>query len=65
MCSLKMSECPIHQSMGKNPDITYCRTCHILYNHTRQSHDFPTCADSMHIPKGNAYHNNHSRKYKN
>ncbi len=65
MCSLKMSDCPIHQSMGKDPDIAHSHTCHDLYNHTPQSHDFPTCADSMHMSKSNAYHNNHGRRYKN
>ncbi len=60
-----MSECPIHQSMGKYPYITCSCTCHILYNHTQQSHDYPTCADSMHMSKGRAYHNNQGRKYKN
>ncbi len=60
-----MSECPIHQSMGKDSDITHSHTCHILYNRTPQSHDYPTCADSMQMPKSHTYHNNYGRKYDN
>ncbi len=65
MCSLNMSECPIHQSMGKDSDIAHSRTCHLLYNHIPHSHDYPTCADNMQIPKGHRYHNNYGRKYDN
>ncbi len=66
MCSLKMSECPIHQSMGKDPDIAHSRNCHTLYNHTPQSHDYPTYADSRQMLKAQAYYyNKYRRKYNN
>ncbi len=66
MCSMKMSECPIHESMGNDPDIGHSRTCHGLYNHTPLSLDYPTYADSLHMPKGNVHiYNNHGRRYKN
>ncbi len=65
MCRLKMSESPIPHSMGKDLDIGHSRTCHDLYNHTPQSHDYPTCADSLHMPKDHTYHNNQGRQYKN
>ncbi len=45
MCSLKMSECPIHQSMGKDSDIAHSHNCKTLYNHIPQSYDYNTCAD--------------------
>ncbi len=62
MCNLRMSECPVHQSMRKDLDITYSHTCHDLYDHMPQSPDYPTCADSMHMHTGNAYHNNYGTK---
>ncbi len=35
-------------------------------NHTLQSHDYPTCAESLHMPKGNFQNvNNTGKKYKN
>ncbi len=66
MCSMKMLECPIQQSMVNDHDIGHSRTSHGLYNHTPQSLNYPTCADSLHMPKGNVHvYNNHCRKYKN
>ncbi len=56
---------PSYQYMGKDSDITHSCTCHILYNHTPQSSDYPTCAVRIKMPKGNIYHNKYSRKYDN
>ncbi len=44
MCSLSMSACPINHILGIVPDIAHSRTYHNQYNHTPQSHDYPTCA---------------------
>ncbi len=66
MCSLKISECPIHRSMGNDLDKVHSLTCQSLYNHTPQSLDYPTCARRLHMPKGNVHnYNNTCRKYKN
>ncbi len=65
MCSLSISDCPIHQSMGIDPDIAHSHTCHDPYNHTLQSLDYPIYAESLHMPKGNVYHNNYDREYEN
>ncbi len=27
------------------------------YNHTSQSHDYPSCVESLHLPRGNVHHN--------
>ncbi len=52
--------------MGNDPDIAHSCTCHDLYNHTSQSRDYPTCADSLHMSKGNAHiFDNYGRKYTN
>ncbi len=52
--------------MGNDPDIAYSCTSQDLYNHTPQSLDYPTSAESLHMPKGNLYtFNNTGRKYKN
>ncbi len=61
MCSLSMSDCPIHQSMGVDPDIAHSRTCQTPYNHSPQSFDYPTCAESLHMPRSNADHNFYSK----
>ncbi len=66
MCSMKMSECPIYQSIGNDPDINHSHTCQDLNNHTPQSLDYPTCAETLHMPKGNLHNfNNTGSKYKN
>ncbi len=66
MCSMKKLEYPIHQSMVNDPDITYSRNCHDLCNHIPQSLDYPTCADTLHMPKGYTHiHNKHGWKYEN
>ncbi len=57
MCSLSMLACPIHQSMVVDPDIAHTRTCQNPYNHNPQSLDYPTCAESLHMSRGNADHN--------
>ncbi len=66
MCSLKISECPIHQSMGNDPDIAHSLNCHSLYNHNPQSLDYHTCAESLHllITNTHTYHNT-NKKYDN
>ncbi len=51
MCSLSMSVCLINHMLGIAPDIAHPRPCHNQYNHTPQSHDYPTCAESLHMPK--------------
>ncbi len=60
MCSLSMSACPIHHPLGVDPDIAHSCTCQKPYNHSPQSLDYPTCAESLHMPKGNVYHNYYS-----
>ncbi len=49
MCSQIMSDCSIHQTMGNAPDCKVSRTCKDPFNHKPQSHEYPTCAGSMHI----------------
>ncbi len=67
MCSLSMSACPINHMLGIVPDIAHSRTYHSPYNHTPQSHDYPTCAESMHILKHCHHHeyqnNPHSNEF--
>ncbi len=58
MCSLSMSACPINRMLGIVPDIAHSRTYHTAYNHTPQSHDYPTCAESLHMSK-------HHHEYQN
>ncbi len=58
MCSLSMSACPINHMFGIVPDIAHSRTCQKPYNHTPQSHDYPTCAESLHMSK-NCFHRNY------
>ncbi len=60
MYSLSMSACPIHHPLGVDPDIAHFRTCQTPYNHNPQLHDYPSCAESLHLPKGNIHHNYHS-----
>ncbi len=49
-----------------DPDIAHSHTCHGLHNHTPQSPEYPTCADSFHMPNGNIHiYNNYGRKYIN
>ncbi len=49
MCSLSMSACPINNMLGISTDIAHSRTCQIRYNHNPQSHDYPTCAENLHM----------------
>ncbi len=67
MCSLSISACPINHMLGIVPDIAHSRTYHYPYNHTPQSHDYHTCAESMHMSKHchpNEYENNpHSNEF--
>ncbi len=65
MCSLSMSACPIHQSMGVDPDIAHSRTYQNPYNHSPQSLDYPTCAESLHMPRGNADQNFYTKAHEN
>ncbi len=58
--NLSMLACPIHHPLVVDPDITHFCTCQTPYNHTPQSHDYPSCAESLHLPKGNVHHNYHS-----
>ncbi len=48
-------------------DITHSRTYHNQYNHTSQSHDYPTCAESLHMSKHCHHHeyqnNPHSNEF--
>ncbi len=58
MCSLSMSACPINYMLGIVCDIAHSRTCQNPYNHTPQSHDYPTCAESLHMSKHCHHQNN-------
>ncbi len=57
MCSQIMSDCPIHQYMGNAPDGKVSHTCKDPFNHKPQSHNYPTCAESMHIHRHKKNHN--------
>ncbi len=67
MCSLSMSACPINHMLGIVPDIAHPRTYRNSYNHTPQSHDYPTCAESLHMSKHCHHHeyqnNPHSNEF--
>ncbi len=65
MCSLGMSDCPIHQSMGVDPDNAHSLTCQNPYDHTPQSLDYQTFAESLHMPRCNADHNFYSMAHDN
>ncbi len=58
MCSLSMSACPINHQLGIEPDIAHSRTCQKSYNHTPQSLNYPTCAESLHMLK-KCFHDSH------
>ncbi len=49
MCSLSMSACPINHLFEIVPDIAHSHTYYNQYNHTPQSHDYPTCVESLPI----------------
>ncbi len=51
-----MSACPINHMLGIAPDIAHSRTCHNQYNHTPQSHDYPTCVESLQMSKHCHHH---------
>ncbi len=52
--------------MGNDLDMAHSRTCQSLYNHMPQSLDYPTCAECLHMSKGNVHNYiNNGRKYKN
>ncbi len=65
MCSLSMSACPINHLLGIDHDIILSCTCQTPYNHTPQSHDYPTCAKSLHISKHVFHHNYHNNAHIN
>ncbi len=56
MCSLNMSACPINHMFRIVPDIAHSHTCQNPYNHTPQSHGYPTCVESMHMSKHCHHH---------
>ncbi len=56
MCSLNMSACPINHRLRIDPDIAHSRNCHKPYNHTLQSLDYPTCAESLHMSQKCFHH---------
>ncbi len=57
MCSQFMSDCLIHQSMRNAPDRKVSHTCKDPFEHKPQSHDYPTCPESMHIHRNKKDHN--------
>ncbi len=61
MCSQIMSDCPIHQFMGNAPSCKVSHTWKDPFNHKPQSHDYPTCAESMHIHRNKKDHNFYSK----
>ncbi len=65
MCSLSMSACPINHQLGIDPDIAHSRTCQKPYNHTTQSHDYSTYAESLHMSKHGFHHNYHNDTQRN
>ncbi len=60
MCSLSMSACPINHPLGVHPDTAHSHTCQKTYNHTPQSHDYPTFAESLQMSKHAFHHNYHN-----
>ncbi len=54
--SLCMSASPIKHMLGIVHDITHSRTCQNPYNHTPQSHDYPTCVESLYMSKQCLHH---------
>ncbi len=65
MCSLSMSACPINQQLGIDPDIAHSNTSQKPYNHTPQSLDYPTCAESLHMSKKCFHHSYYQTTYSN
>ncbi len=67
MCSLSMSACPINHMLDIAPNIAHSCTYRSPYNHTLQSHDYPTCAESLHMSKHCHHHecqnNPHSNEF--
>ncbi len=56
MCSLSMSACPINHMLRIVPDIAHSHTYHNQYHHTPQSHEYPTCAESLCMSKHCHHH---------
>ncbi len=46
-----------------DPNSAHCHSCQNPYNHTPQSHDYLSCAESLHLPKGNVHHNYYSNAH--
>ncbi len=65
MCSLSMSAYPTKHMLGIVPDIAHSCTCKKPYNHTPQSHDYPTCAESLHMSKYCHHHEYRNNTYSN
>ncbi len=62
-CSLSMSACPINHRLGIDSDIVHSHTCLKPYNHT--PHDYPTCAESLHMSKRAFHHTYHNDAHRN
>ncbi len=64
MCSKKVSDCPIHQTMEDGHASTNTSHCQNLYNHGTQSHDQYTTAQNQYMYKHNNY-KTYTNKHKN
>ncbi len=65
MGCLRMSACPINHQLGIDPDIAHSHICQKPYNQTPQSHDYPTCAESLHMSKHGFHFNYHNEAHRN
>ncbi len=63
--SFIISACHINHILGIVPDIAHSRTYHYPYNHTPQSHDYPTSAESLHISKHCHHHEYQNNRHSN
>ncbi len=50
---------------GIIPDIAHSSAYHNPYNHTPQSHDYPSCAESLHMSKHCHHHEYQNNTYSN
>ncbi len=57
MYRISMSACPIQHPLGVDPYNAHSRTCQKPSNHTPQSHDYPSCAKTLHLSRGNVHRN--------
>ncbi len=65
MCSLSMSACPINHMLGIALDIAHSRTYHNQYKYNQQSHDYHTCAKSLHKSKHCHHHEYQTKTHSN